>query len=134
MTEADIKYQYKIIKCRLKTGGKSAEKIKEKYQGQGLEASDIENMQKAFEILDGMVLELYLCEYDNCKEYYLYSWKEEDDEKMMKAIYHLEQIHPYPRYKNDFKGFKAVWEKGEYEAEAILSFSPEVVEEIKVFH
>ena len=96
------KYQCKIIKCRLKTGGKSEENIERKYQGQGLEASDIENMQKAFEILDGMVLDLYLCEYDNCKEYNLYSWKEEDDEKMMKAIYHLEQVHPYPRYKNDF--------------------------------
>lgn len=128
------KYQYKIIKCRLKTGGKSAEKIKEEYQGQGLEASDIENMQKAFEILDGMVLELYLCEYDNCKEYNLYSWKEEDDRQMMKAIYHLEQVHPYSRYKNDFNGFKDAWEKGEYEAEAILSFDPEVVEEIKVLH
>lgn len=128
------KCQTKIIKFRLKIGDKSAEKIKEKYQGQGLEASDIENMQKAFEILNGMVLWFYLHEYDNCKEYHLYSWKEEDDEKMMKAIYYLEQVHPYSRYKNDFKGFKAVWEKGEYEPEAIISFGPEVVEEIKVLH
>lgn len=128
------KYQYKIITCRLKTGGKSAENIERKYQGQGLEASDIENMQKAFEILDGMVLELYLCEDDNCKEYNLYSWRDEDDEKMMRALYHFEQVHPYPRYKNDFKRFKDAWEKGEYEAEAILSFDPEVVEEIKVLH
>lgn len=55
-----------------------------------------------------------------------------DDERMMMAIYHSEQVHPFPRYKNALEQFKADWAAGTYDPGATLCFQPEDVEEIEV--
>ena len=51
---------------------------------------------------------------------------------MMMAIYHSEQVHPFPRYKNALEQFKADWAAGTYDPGATLCFQPEDVEEIEV--
>ena len=68
-------YQPKVIRCRLKTGGKTIQDLREQYAGQGLTYRDFENIQKANEQFDGLVVRLTLWEYDNGEYYHLYDWK-----------------------------------------------------------
>lgn len=125
-------YQPKIIRCRLKTGGKSIEEIREKYKGQGMVYRDFENMQKANEQFDGLTLLLSLWDYDKHESYHMHQWNECDEERVMMAIYYSEQVHPYPRYKNKFKEFKNDWKLGIYDPGCALCFDPADVEELEV--
>lgn len=50
----------------------------------------------------------------------------------MMGVYYAEQMHPFPRYKNDFEKFKMDWEAKKYECEgASLVFEPADVEELE---
>lgn len=60
------------------------------------------------------------------------NWDPVDDERMMMALYYSEQVHPYPRYKNDLEKFKTDWAGQTYDPAAVLCFPPEDVEEIEV--
>lgn len=52
---------------------------------------------------------------------------------MMMAIYYAEQVHPFPRYKNDLVKFKADWTAQAYDpGGASLTFAPADVEELEV--
>lgn len=125
-------YRSKVVRCRLKTGGKSIEQIKESHKGQGLVYRDFESLQKMYDAFSGLIVELSLLEYDNHESYHLESWNPEDDEKVMMGVYYAEQMHPFPRYKNDFEKFKAVWEEKKYGSNgAALVFAPEDVEELE---
>ena len=125
-------YQPKIVRCRLKMGGKTIDEIREECRGQGMVYRDFENIQKANEQFDGLVVLLSIWDYDNHECYHLHNWDPADDERMMMAIYYSEQVHPYPRYKNDLEKFKADWAAQTYDPGAILSFRPVDVEEIEV--
>ena len=125
-------YQPKVIRCRLKTGGKTIQDRREQYAGQGLTYRDFENIQKANEQFDGLVVRLTLWEYDNGEYYHLYDWSKADDERMMMGIYYAEQTHPFPRYKNDFESFKRVWMIGDYDPGSAFVFRREDVEELEV--
>ena len=115
-------YQPKVIRCRLHTGGKTIQKIRERYAGQGMTYRDFESIQRANEEFDGLVVLLSLWDYDNHEAYHLHNWNPEDDERMMMAIYHSEQVHPFPRYKNALEQFKADWAAGTYDPGATLCF------------
>ena len=125
-------YQPKVVRCRLKTGGKSIEEIRVQYAGQGLTYRDFENIQRANEHFDGLVILLSLWDYDNGEYYHMYSWEKTDDEKMMMGIYYAEQTHPVPRYKDDFEGFRSDWTKGEYDPGSAFIFHRQDVEELEV--
>ena len=125
-------YIPKVIKCRLKTGGKTIEEIREKYKGQGLTYRDFENLQKANEEFDGIVLYLSLWEYDNHGSYHISGWDNEVDEKMMMGIYYAEQTHPFPQYIDKLKEFIADWKAGEYDPGCPMAFDKEDVEELEV--
>lgn len=127
-----MNYQPKVIRCRLKTGGKSIEEIRQKYTGQGMTYRDFENIQQANEHFDGLTLQLSLWAYDDHDSYHLHNWDPADDERMMMAIYYSEQVHPYPRYKDDLEKFKADWTAGTYDPCAVLCFPPSDVEELEV--
>ena len=60
-----MNYQPKVIRCRLKTGGKSIPQIREECRGQGLTYRDFENIQRSNEEFDGLVVLLSLWAYDN---------------------------------------------------------------------
>lgn len=127
-----MNYQPKVVRCRLKTGGKTIEEIREQYTGQGMTYRDFENIQRANEEFNGLVVLLSLWDYDNHSAYHLHNWEPVDDERMMMAIYYSEQVHPYPRYKNDLDKFKADWTGQTYDPGAVLCFRAEDVEEIEV--
>ena len=122
----------KMMRCRLHTGGKSIAQIQEKFKGQGLTYRDLENLQKMYEEFDGLEVALALWDWDRRESYHLDSWMTSDDETVMRGVYFAEQIHPFPRYKNNFDGFQDDWKAGKYDFDgASLTFSPEDVEEIE---
>lgn len=125
-------YQPKVVRCRLKTGGRTIQEIRERYTGQGMTYRDFENIQRANEEFNGLVVLCSLWDYDNHESYHLHNWDPVDDERMMMGIYYSEQVHPYPRYKNDLDKFKADWDGQTYDPGATLCFQPEDVEEIEV--
>lgn len=128
-----MNYRPKVVRCRLKTGGKSIPQIREECRGQGLTYRDFENIQRSNEEFDGLVVLLSLWAYDNHASYHLHNWDPADDEKMMMAIYYAEQVHPFPRYKNDLAKFKADWAAQAYDpGGASLTFAPADVEELEV--
>ena len=91
-----MNYRPKVVRCRLKTGGKSIPQIREECRGQGLTYRDFENIQRSNEEFDGLVVLLSLWAYDNHASYHLHNWDPADDERMMMAIYYAEQVHPFP--------------------------------------
>ena len=126
-------YQPKVVRCRLKMGGKSIEEIRARYTGQGMTYRDFEDIQRANEQFDGLILPLTLWEYDDYSAYHLFTWDTADDERMMMALYYSEQTHPYPRYKDALDAFKAAWAAGEYDSGGcVIVFDPRDVEEIEV--
>ena len=126
-------YQPKIIRCRLNMACKTIPEIRERYAGQGLTYRDFENIQRANEQFDGLILQLTLWEYDDYSAYHLFTWDTADDERMMMALYYSEQTHPYPRYKDALDAFKAAWAAGEYDSGGcVIVFDPRDVEEIEV--
>lgn len=127
-----MNYQPKVIRCRLKTGGRTIDELRERYKGQGLTYRDFENIQRANEEFNGLVVLLSLWAYDNHESYHLHNWDPVDDERMMMALYYSEQVHPYPRYKNDLEKFKTDWAGQTYDPGAVFCFPPEDVEEIEV--
>lgn len=126
-----MNYQPKVARCRLKTGGKSIQEIRERYTGQGMTYRDFENIQRANEEFDGLVVLLSLWAYDDHTSYHLHNWDPADDEKMMMALYYSEQVHPIHRYKNDLDKFKADWAALTYDPAGVLTFPREDVEEIE---
>ena len=44
-----MNYQPKVIRCRLKTGGKTIREIREKNKGQGMVYRDFENIKKTID-------------------------------------------------------------------------------------
>ena len=127
-----MNYQPKVVRCRLHTGGKTIQEIRERYTGQGMTYRDFEDIQRADEAFDGLVVLLSLWAYDNHDSYHLHNWDQADDERMMMGIYYSEQVHPYPRYKKDLEKFKADWVAGTYDPAGVLCFRPEDVEELEV--
>ena len=125
-------YRPKIVKCRLKTGGKTIPEIREQYKGQGLTYRDLENVQRANEQFDGALVLLSLWEDDNYESYHLFKWDEADDEKMMMGMYYAEQTNPFPCYIDRQSDFIADWKAGNYELTCVFCFQPCDVEEIEV--
>lgn len=125
-------YMPKVIKCRLKTGGKTIEEIREKNRGQGLTYRDFENIQRAYEQFNGVVLYLSLWDYDNYESYHVSGWDDEVDEKMMMGVYYAEQTHPFPRYKDKLQEFITDWKAKRYDPGCAMCFDKEDVEELEV--
>ncbi len=125
-------YKPKVILCRLHTGGKSVEEIREDCKGQGLAYRDFENIQKANAQFDGVELWLSLWSYDNYSSYHIYGWKDDVDEKMMMGIYFMEQLHPYPQYKDRLEEFIKDWKAKRYDPGCALCFEKNQVEELGV--
>ena len=127
-----MSYGPKIIKGRLKTGGKTIAEIREQNKGQGLTYRDFENMQKAYEQFDGLVIYLSLWEYDNYGSYHLYGWDDEAEERMMMGMYYAEQTNPFPQYIGKFEEFVADWKAKEYDPGCVFCFELSDVEELEV--
>lgn len=127
-----MNYQPKLIRCRLKTGGKSVEQLRERFHGQGLTYRDLENYRNMYDRFNGLEVILSLWDYDNMEDYHLEDWKPGDDDAVMRGIYFAEQAHPFRQcYKNNFKRFKDDWDNHKYSFDgAALIFPHEDVEEL----
>lgn len=115
-------YKPKVVKARLHTKRK-------KPKGNAPEA---EHIKRANEYFDGLEVLLTLWEYDKHSAWHLWSWKKEDDETVMMAIYEAEQAHPAPRYKGNFERFKEDWKNGEYDPACAYTFPLDAVEVLQV--
>lgn len=127
-----MSYIPKIIKCRLHTGGERMDELQEHYSGQKLTHSELESFKNAMDLFDGLILYLSLWDYDGGIDYHLYSWGDEADEKVMLAMYELEQMHPFPEYKNRKQAFIHDWKCGRYDSSGSVVFPPQVVEVLEV--
>lgn len=127
-----MKYKPKVVLCRLHTAGKTVEQLREELKGQGFTYKNFQSMVKANEYFDGLKLWASMWNYDNHESWHLWNWKQEDDEKVMLALYEAEQFHPFPRYKNDFEKFKADWEAQTYDPGCTYTFPLEAVEVLEV--
>lgn len=128
----ETKYKPKVVLCRLHTAGKTVEQIQEELKGQGFTCRDFRNMVKSNEYFDGLELWASMWNWDNHESWHLWNWKKEDDEKVMMGLYHAEQFHPFPRYKNEFEKFKADWEAEAYDPGCTYTFPLEAVEVLEV--
>jgi len=124
-------YKPKIILGKLKTN-KPIEVLQEWYKGQSLTAADFENVLEANKIFDGLELYLSLWAHDKHSSYHLSNWDNSIDEKIMLAMYHLEQTSPFPMYLDEKERFIEDWESGNYEPACAFTFDLEDVEVIKV--
>lgn len=102
-------YRPKVVRARLKTGGKTVQSVREKLTGHGFTVRDFQSIIKAGNYFDGLEVQLSLWNWDNYENWHLWNWKQEDDEKVMLAMYQAEQFHPFAamrNYKNNFEQFK----------------------------
>lgn len=125
-------YRPKIVKCRLHTGGKSIDELRERYKGQGLTYRDLESVKRSMDLFDGITLFLSLWDYDGGVDYHVHSWGDDVDEKMMLATYEAEQTHPFPQYKDRREAFIADWKAGNYDPGCPFVFWPADVEELEI--
>jgi hypothetical protein len=127
-----MSYRPKIIRCRLKTGGKSVDEIREQYKGQGLSEEELAFIQKSKEQFDGLIVLLSLWDYDGGAQYHLTAWDDDCAERVMMGVYYAEQVHPFPSYLNKLEEFKRDWMADEYDFGGAFCFDPSEVEEIEV--
>ena len=128
-------YKPKVVRARLKTGGKTVQSVREKLTGRGFTVRDFQSIIKAGNYLDGLEVQLSLQNWDNYENWHLWNWKQEDDEKVMLAMYQAEQFHPFAamrNYKNNFEQFKEDWKKEEFDPGASYTFSIDEVEVLEV--
>ena len=128
-------YKPKIVFCRLHTGGKTLEELREELKGQGYTYRELQNVVKMNNYFDGLELWVSLWNWDNHEKWHLWNWTADIEEKGMLAIYHAEQFHPFKDarpYKDDFARFKADWESGEYDPGATITFDLGQVEILRV--
>lgn len=118
MGEEVRKYKPKVVWARLNTSGKS----EEEYRKQGFSKSSIAHIKKSDEYWDGLEVQLSLWSYDDHAKWHLWSWKEEDDERIMYALYEAEQCRPFTPYKNNFAEFERDWKSGEYDPGCVYTF------------
>lgn len=110
----------------------SMDELQRYFVGEKLTHSELESFKNAMDLLDGLILYLALWDYDGGIDYHLYSWGDEADEKIMLAMYELEQLHPFPEYKNRKQAFIHDWKCDYYDSGCTVVFPPQAVEELEV--
>ena len=125
-------YLPKVAFVRLHTAGKEVKDYQQELKGQGFTFNQFKHMKRADEYWDGLELWVSLWSYDNHESWHLWNWKKEDDKRVMLALYEAEQYNPYEQYINDFEGFKADWEAGNYDPGCTYTFPLSAVEVLEV--
>ena len=125
-------YKPKVVLARLKTGGKTVEQIRDELKGQGFTWNQFKHMKESYDLFDGLELYLSLWAYDGHSAWHLYNWKQEDDERVMNAIYHAEQFNPFPAYLKDYEKFVADWKAETYDPGCVFTLPLDAVEVLQV--
>lgn len=66
-------YKPKVVRARLKTGGKTVQSVREKLTGRGFTVRDFQNIIKAGNYLDGLEVQLSLQNWDNYENWHLWN-------------------------------------------------------------
>jgi hypothetical protein len=117
------------VKCRLRTGGKTAEQIRERYAGQTFTDEEIAAIQQSHAEFDGLILTL--ARLDDKEGYFILSCDAEHLERVKSGLYYAEQVSPFPYYLNDRESFERDWAANEYAPDCAFVFDPADVEEIE---
>lgn len=123
----------KVVLAKLKTAT-TMDEVRQQLKGQGFTRNEMKAMVRSLNYFDGLTVYLSKWNWDNYAVWHLYSWDDEIDGTIMKAVYEAEQIHPFScgRYKNDFGQFKKDWKAGIYDPGATLAFTDEQAEVLEV--
>lgn len=128
-----MKTDYKVIKGKIVTGGRTIDEIREANKGQGLTEDDFECMKRAYDLFDGAVAVFRLWAHDEFESCYLAGWSEEYDEKIIKGMYYAEQTNPFEQeYKNNFDQFEEDWKAGNFDPMCAFSLNKGDVEVIEI--
>lgn len=124
-------YKPQLVLCKMKTGNRSIkETIEEEFNGHASIQEAI--LTKMFnDQINGLELVLSLWNTDNYEYYHLWSWNKEDEEKIIRAFYFIENLY-CEMYDGKFEMFRENWKKGPYEPDGAIVFEKKYVEEIKV--
>lgn len=81
--------------------------------------------------IDGLELYFSLWDYDNYESYHLSGWQNDDEEAVMKTIFHSENEAGLCLY-DSFEDFARAWKADEYEPECTFCLAPENVDVVEV--
>ncbi len=124
---------FKVIRGKFITGGRTIPEIREESKGQGMTYRDFENIQKAYDHFDGAIAEFRMWAYDEFESRYLAGWEDQYDEQIMMGMYYAEQTNPFQQgYKNNLDGFIDDWKAGRYEPATAFAMNPKDVETLEV--
>lgn len=131
--ETEPKYLPKVVSAKLKTAT-TLEEVQQELKGKGFTRNEMKAFVRSLNLFDGLKVYLSKWNWDNYATWHLYSWDDEVDETIMKAIYEAEQLHTFScgRYKNDFTQFEKDWKAETYAPGATLSFTDEQAEVLEV--
>lgn len=124
-------YRPAEIRCRLHTGGKSVEEIRDRYRGQGLTWRNFESLKRAFDLFDGQMVNMIRRGRGKDAVYYV-AWWPKANTRVMEGVYAAEQTHPQPAYVGKWEKFAGDWMAGRYDAGMAFSFPAEDVEELEI--
>lgn len=127
------RYLPKVVLAKLKTAV-TWEEVQRQTKGEGFTKDERKAIFRSLQLFDGLEVYLSKWNWDNYEMWHLHSWKNEVDETIQKAIYEVEQFHPFSdgRYKNDFAQFEKDWEAGTYDPGAMIVFTDAQVEVLEV--
>lgn len=125
--------EFKVIKGKIVTGGRTIPEIREANKGQGMTYRDFENMQKAYEHFNGAEAVFRLWAHDEFESHYLAEWDSKHDEQIMMGMYYAEQLNPFQdQYKNNLDGFIVDWKAQKYDPMCAFALNPGDVEVIAI--
>jgi len=113
----------------MQTAGSTLSELKKKSPE--LSTKEVLHLIKFRDKIDGV--ELVLAKWDHESEKYnMAGWSDEVDEQMMEAMYHAEQLSPFPAYIDEYDQFVADWKAKKYDPACAMSFEKADVEELLV--
>lgn len=124
---------YKVIKAKIVTGGRTIPEIREENKGQGMTYRDFENMKRAYDLFDGAIAVFRQWEHDEYESCYLAGWDEANDSQIMMGMYYAEQTNPFQvTYKNDFDAFREDWQSGKYDTMCAFALDQNDIEVLEI--
>jgi hypothetical protein len=125
------KYKPLIVIARLKTE-RTYDEVKADLKGQGFTCNEMKAMVREGAYFNGLEVYISKWNYDNHEKWHLYSWKDEDEERVMLGIYEAEQYHPDKKYRKDFEQFVKDWKSDIYDPGMTFTFKESEVEVLEV--
>lgn len=124
--------EFEIYEAKLKTGGKTAEQLKNDFEsvGEPLTDEEIQKWIAAYNLIDGVeviVIKSHLSE----GSYTPISHKQADDHKLRDFVYQAEQDGYYGSYIDMREEFLEDWASGDYSPAGSLSFDASDLEIIR---